>query len=35
MQHFSFNPNLFEAVFCLKASLCPKQLFKNIIKAPV
>ena len=35
MQHFSFYLNLCEASFSLEAGVCPKQLFKNIIKSPV
>lgn len=35
MQHFSFYRILLKASFGLKAGVCPKQLFKNIIKSPV
>lgn len=35
MKRFSFHPFVCEVTFDRGEDFCPKQLFKNIIKAPV
>jgi len=35
MKHSFFYPNHVKALFSLDVSACPKQRYKNIIKAPV